>query len=284
MIRLTKRICRDALVYGNCISEIISLAYINDSKDWRFALHKHEDHCELIYVSSGEGTYSMDQEQYEIQAGDVVILNCGVGHVQISNPDNPIVAWNLSFQVHGFDGLPENHILPEGARAVMPSGNLQSSFEECCQMLFDEMKNKLEGYEEMSFLWAERLLLLSKRLWQMSDETLKKQKVQLVDQVKEYIDQNYKQEINLEKLAAQFHISKYHISHQMKTKYKISPIDYVIERRLGEAQNLLCTTNDSITEIAKNVGYDNINYFNRLFNKRLGLSPTEFRVKYTNLD
>ena len=50
-----------------------------------------------------------------------------------------------------------------------------------------------------------------------------------------------------------------------------------------EAQNLLNTTSKSITEIAALVGYENSNYFNKIFNKKVGMNPSDFRALYVNI-
>ena len=53
--------------------------------------------------------------------------------------------------------------------------------------------------------------------------------------------------------------------------------EYLIEYRLGKAAHELKLTNDTILEIAQRTGFDNISNFNRLFKKRLGVTPSHFR-------
>ncbi len=66
-----------------------------------------------------------------------------------------------------------------------------------------------------------------------------------------YINENYASQITLKKLAEQFHISTDHISHEFSKVYGISPINYVIDRRLNEAKWMLINTSDSLVSIAK---------------------------------
>ena len=56
-------------------------------------------------------------------------------------------------------------------------------------------------------------------------------------------------------------------------------MEYLIEYRLGKAAQELKLTNDTILEISGRTGFDNISNFNRLFKKRLGVTPSEFRRK-----
>jgi transcriptional regulator GlxA family with amidase domain len=59
-----------------------------------------------------------------------------------------------------------------------------------------------------------------------------------------------------------------------------SPMQYILQTRIRNAQTLLETTDDSISNIASIVGYDNPMYFSRLFSKAKGVSPTGYRKIY----
>lgn len=75
-------------------------------------------------------------------------------------------------------------------------------------------------------------------------------------------------------------MSPYHLAHIFKEITGMSPIHYMIRCRVGEAQNLLISTDYSATQIAAIVGYTNINHFNAIFAKLVGLPPIRYRRKY----
>ncbi len=60
----------------------------------------------------------------------------------------------------------------------------------------------------------------------------------------------------------------------------MSPIDYLIKKRLEIARYLLTNTRYPVAEVAKQIGYDNPLYFSSLFKKHTGMSPTEYRKNY----
>ena len=99
--------------------------------------------------------------------------------------------------------------------------------------------------------------------------------------IKDYIDKNYHQAINLDTLSEASFISKSYISHQFKKDMGMSPIDYLIKKRLEIARYLLTNTKYAVAEVAKQIGYDNPLYFSSLFKKNVGISPTEYRKNYT---
>ena len=94
---------------------------------------------------------------------------------------------------------------------------------------------------------------------------------------KRYIDENYSESITLDKLAEIAHVNKYYLSHSFKNEYKVSPIDYLMKRRITEAKALLTSTDFSLTQIAEQIGFGSLPYFSKCFRKVEGTSPNEYR-------
>lgn len=92
-----------------------------------------------------------------------------------------------------------------------------------------------------------------------------------------YINTNFREELSLTDLTAVFHISSSHIIHVFNPLFGLSPIQYLIRRRIGEAQLLLRKTDLNAAEIASRVGIMNRNYFYRTFKRFTGLSPSQYR-------
>ena len=84
----------------------------------------------------------------------------------------------------------------------------------------------------------------------------------------------------MDTLAQRFHISPSHISHEMQRLCHVSPIGYLIDRRIRQAQWELASTQLSLKDVALHVGYDNPAHFSHLFFERVGMKPLEFRRKY----
>jgi len=92
-----------------------------------------------------------------------------------------------------------------------------------------------------------------------------------------YIDENYTKEIDIKELAKQEHISYAYFRTIFKKKTGTSPNQYIIMLRLRNASILLKQTELSIKEIAGSVGFSDQMYFSRIFKKRFGMTPKEFR-------
>lgn len=107
-----------------------------------------------------------------------------------------------------------------------------------------------------------------------------KKAAQTVEQVMGWINENYAQKITLNGLAERFFISPFYLEKKFKESTGYSVNQYVIDRRMGEAQRLLIFENTSIKEIAISVGYSNLQYFYATFKKYTGKSPVIFRHLY----
>ncbi|MFC2768911.1 MAG: helix-turn-helix transcriptional regulator [Mitsuokella sp.] len=95
--------------------------------------------------------------------------------------------------------------------------------------------------------------------------------------IKEYIDAHYLEDLKLSAIADALHINPYYLSHTFKSVAGISPMAYIIRRRIDEAQNLLLTTDMTITAIAMECGYHNSNYFQSVFKGIVGMTPGRYR-------
>ena len=98
--------------------------------------------------------------------------------------------------------------------------------------------------------------------------------------VKNYIDEHYKEEISLDQLAKLVGMASTAFSRYFKQRTAKNISEYIVDIRLGHAARLLVDTSDSISEICWRTGFNTLSNFNRLFRKRKGCSPTEFREKY----
>lgn len=100
----------------------------------------------------------------------------------------------------------------------------------------------------------------------------------------EYMKNNLKQQISLEDMAMAAGISKYHFSRLFNSVMGISPWDYLTKLRMEKAVYLMQTHSYKISEVAANVGYSSVNYFNKVFRKTFGTSPSKFELMYQGTD
>lgn len=96
----------------------------------------------------------------------------------------------------------------------------------------------------------------------------------------QFIAEHYMHAISLTEIAASADISKSEALRCFHATIQTTPFDYLIHYRIRQAKRLLRTTDDAIIRIAGQVGIDNINYFNRIFKKQCGMTPSAYRMQW----
>jgi two-component system, response regulator YesN len=105
----------------------------------------------------------------------------------------------------------------------------------------------------------------------------KEEKEDVIQQIKEFLDQNFRGKITLELLAKEFFLTPQYISSKFKENYGITIIEYVTLLKIKKAKKLLEESKLTISAIAYDLGFSNENYFSKVFKKYEGKSPKKFR-------
>lgn len=95
--------------------------------------------------------------------------------------------------------------------------------------------------------------------------------------LKQILDTRYMEPLHLDQFAKELYMNKYYLIREFKKEFGIPPIEYLLNRRIEEACNLLRNTDRKVTEIGELVGMPNPTYFTQVFRKRKGTSPLAFR-------
>jgi signal transduction histidine kinase/DNA-binding LacI/PurR family transcriptional regulator/AraC-like DNA-binding protein len=148
---------------------------------------------------------------------------------------------------------------------------------------------KILSYEDVKRLDAPKVLLQTKGVLSELESVAEIQRVLtgsspvaqptgiLVKQATAYIQQNYTRSFSLVELSETIGVSKSYLSRIFKMDMGISLWDYLNRLRNQKAKELLLLTDESITEIATEVGYEDVGYFSRVFREITGLSPRTYR-------
>ena len=107
---------------------------------------------------------------------------------------------------------------------------------------------------------------------------------QIIFKAVQYINQHYKSDISLTEMAERYYMNPSYFGRLFKMHVKESFIDYLIKIRMQKATDLLENTNMKVLDVAKAVGYPDLNYFIRLFKRRMGETPGEYRKRGTEYE
>jgi AraC family L-rhamnose operon transcriptional activator RhaR/AraC family L-rhamnose operon regulatory protein RhaS len=96
-----------------------------------------------------------------------------------------------------------------------------------------------------------------------------------------HLETHYQEPIDLDDLARISHASRRSFIRAFRAAMGNSPIAYLIQLRINRAADLLRRSDQSITEVAFHVGFDDSNYFTRQFHKVIGVSPRAYRRQHS---
>lgn len=258
------------------------LRYISISKyegDWHSLPHTHQ-FTELFYVLHGEGVFYIEREKVPVKTDDLIIINPNVEHTEKTFPNNP-----MEYIVFGVEGLafsfPEHDQAYGRGYSFYSYGSDKNQFINFAQLMMHEFQDKRPGFEKVCHGLLEVLLVYISRKQKLS--VISESSFQLSKEcaiAKRYIDTNYAQDITLDSLADLTHINKFYLAHSFTECIGQSPISYLTERRLAACKELLSSSNLSVTQIATSAGFSSQSYFSQIFNKKVGMSPRQYRKLY----
>lgn len=242
--------------------------------DWNSSLHTHGC-AELFFITGGHGRFRTRREEFPVAIHDAVIVNANVPHTEASQPDSP-----LEYTVLGVEGL-ETMAGAEGYTML----HLHTGWEElmgCLRLMLQEAEEALPGYERVcrSLLDVVLVRLNRQRDAALSGEPSGARSSRECDLVRRYIDNHFKENLSLDQLAQLAHLNKYYLAHAFRQEFGVSPINYLISRRIEESRFLLRETDHTLSLIAQILGFSSLSYFSQCFRRLEGVSPMEYRRRH----
>lgn len=283
---------------GHIIREITPLSnrdcfYIADRSktEFTYPMHCHKE-FELNFVENAAGVQRIVGDSSEtIQDYDLVLITSpDLEHVweQGSCQSDNIREITVQFSSDFMKGLLETNQFDEVRKMFEKAQN------GLCFPLKAIMKvyALLDGLSETKGFYAVskfmtilyELSMFTKEARTLSSSSFARIEVQSdsrrVQKVQDYINRNYQEEIRLGTLANMVGMTDVSFSRFFKLRTGKSLSDYIIDIRLGHATRLLVDSTMAIAEICYECGFNNLSNFNRIFKKKKGCSPKEFREYY----
>lgn len=236
---------------------------------------------EFYLFLDGKGKFSIEDKIINTSQNDFFIINSNVGH-SIYSEDNE----NLVYISFGVDSIFVKNLLnedniEEDKYIFKNIENDQEYFKNSFAIIENEFNSNDRYARSMANVKASEFVInllrkFKEEIMITNDIKINKQ----IDYIKNFIDNNYSEEIKLESLSKMAYMNKFHLIAEFKQSYRVTPIDYLILKRIEVTKNLLISTNHSMEEISSIVGFNSQSYFNQVFRKKVGLTPSQFRKNH----
>ena len=252
---------------------------------YQYESHYHSA-VEIIMPIRGEVLYTVADFSYRVQADEVLIIPPNWEHGLTMQEGS--ARYLLLFEPDNIFTMRDMKLI-EGLLRIPIYLTEQPEAQDAVRALLMQVVN---CYEKKEFLWNSicysYLLQIYAKLGQLnmtrelnrSDPQRSKTDPEIMDSARLYIDQNYMREITLEDVSAFTGFSRCYFSRVFKRYFNVSFSDYLRQKRVNMAEELLIHSRQSIQDIAANVGFGSIATFNRVFRAARNCTPSRYREIY----
>lgn len=239
--------------------------------------HWHE-HIELLYFLSGKCSFTCNGKVFPVRANDFVVVNNSEIHSYIASENVSyfcILIYPEFFHDVNFNTktLIDNIIHNDKfiREIIIKMYSEYASAEKGSDMVLKGMAYQLMAYLFRNFVSTH-----------LSDKEtyLNASKLERINTILDYISKHYQEKISTLELAKLCYISEGHLCRFFKNNIGKSATEYINEFRIEKAAVMLINTDESITNIATEVGFEDMNYFSRTFKKIRKESPMEYRKNH----
>lgn len=240
-------------------------------------MHYHSSY-EIYFLDRGTKNYFIEDKFFTLKEGDFVLIPPGNIHKTGGESATRIlIDLKEDYFVKYFSEYTAAKLKETFKKSlVRPSDKLKADFKNLMTTLLCEYDKPENGdcYLYIAYLLNE--LKKCDEVHPCPDASTAK-----IQTVLEYMNKNYKTINDISEIATHAFVSKYHLCHLFKKEMGVSIITYLTQIRLKHACDLLINSKMNLTKICSECGFNSSSYFCLAFKKATGISPTEYRKKYS---
>jgi len=292
MDRTSQSLLKEDRVHGDSMFPLAAYWIELPSGTHVLDTHWHEE-IEFFMLLEGEILFQVDTEYFPLKPGEAVFIESGDIHAaHVLNEDIPCKFCALVFLPDllasaQYDTIQQNTILPlqekrqSFPRHLTAAVPWQQELLHYLKQMMEAYAIKMPGYE--AFMKGSLLIMLSKisaegRFTNRSQaDAADHTKINRLKKVILYIQDNYQEPIRTRDLSELIPMSEGQFCRFFKSMTRKTPVDYINSYRVRQAADLLQQSDRKISDIAFEVGFDNVSYFIKVFRKAMKCSPSEFR-------
>ncbi|WNR42620.1 AraC family transcriptional regulator [Paenibacillus roseipurpureus] len=262
--------------------------------------HSH-DFIEISYVAEGNGSHYMNNERMSVTKGDLFYLPVGVSHVfrpSSTNQKKPLIVYNCIFTQSWMDELlqqtwrvGEHEISTFFSQLSKPDDHAEQppwltfreqfgEFQPLFERLHLEFNSRRSGYITVMQACIAQLLVSMHRSAQAPLPVAGVTPLSNLESLLAHLRVSYNNPMTLSEAADQLAVSDRQLQRQLMKLTGMSFTANVQHARLEACCKYLRESNHTISEIAALIGYQDMKYFNQLFKKRIGVTPSQYRQQH----
>ncbi|TWU43339.1 HTH-type transcriptional activator RhaR [Novipirellula aureliae] len=257
-----------------------------------FGLHAHE-FSEIVLVTGGAGQHVTGEDSWPLAVGDVFVIGSGRPHDYLNLDDLSLINVmfdpdSLSLRLHDLHTLPGYHALfhlePAWRKRHKFDSRLQLSaveMEQAIRFVDDldaELESRSPGFRFLAMAAFMSLVGCLSRCYGRQGNAATSSLLDIAETIS-YLEKNFTQPIQLDYLVRVSGMSRRSFLRAFESVMGCSPISHLIRLRIDQACELLRTTEESVTDIAMQTGFNDSNYFSRQFRRQMNCTPRQYRSR-----
>lgn len=253
----------------------------------KVAFHSHPQY-EIYYFHEGRCDYLLGDRVIPLQSGDLIIMNGMTRHCPKIGKEKEYVRTMFSFEPHlvqlfgpdllackplkPFEQLRNHHI------RLSPAAK-----EECEDVLarinrFYYSRNVIHRGRLLSAFYDLLMLIHEQCRPEMEVPRKPTDRQRYVQSIIDYIEEGYTKDIELERMASDLHMNRFHLMKVFREVTGMTVFDYLYRRRVNQAKILFYQSDqNTVTDVGFQVGFKHLSHFSRVFKKQAGFTPAEYR-------
>lgn len=254
-------------------------AYSSSNKE-----HAHKEY-EIYYLVAGSKTFHVNKHEYFLKSGDVMFIPPEISHRSVwmdsSSLSNRIILLFSDSLLEGgltFAGSPRlSRLLSGGEQHISLSPAGRSEFEIVMKYLNNELASSDSECFCMRQMYVLQLCICLLRHGTGASFEKPRRNADNMQAIQDYIHENYNKSLTLDSFASLFFMNPSAMARSFKAATGTTIISYINQLRVERAKEMLEQKSLPVAEVAKRVGFNTGTYFERVFKKNTGLTPSEFR-------
>lgn len=287
---ITNQFQKELKEHGNYYYPIlVSQEKLSKYESGSFLWHWHPE-IELTLITKGQMVYKVNNNTYDLHQGEALFGNASTLHMGCMFQNQDCDYTSITFEpklVYGYKNsiVYMNYVKPiiQNFSIAAIHFNHSEDWHEKVLKLIKEIiqidSNRYSTYEIDIMIRLEQfwqLLFLHNNC--VSEEMpFDKRNYDRIRDILSYIEKNYASRLLLDDIAQSVHLCKSECSRIFKKCMNISLFQFILQYRIEKSIDYLTNTKCTITEIAANVGFNDSNYFTKVFRTQKGCSPSKFR-------
>lgn len=262
----------------------IDVEYVETANNMEIRFHVHNSY-QIIYICEGSVEFTINSRVYHAGADSLLFISHLESH-KLKVLQFPYKRYLIQIKPDCLSSLIGEPRLvsvlknrPENFRHLVVLENEESTrIASFMRNMLDETTEKLDFSVNAAGTYLQQLLITLFRNHRQSFPLAEfNHSVSLVMQVQKYLEEHILDQVSLKDVSREFYTDMYYLSHLFKKVSGYTFREYLILQRLSRAKDLLAYRDDSMTQVAMNAGFGNVNHFIRIFKKIEGVTPLQYR-------